>query len=94
MYLCLVLSFAEHPLTEQLGLEDSYGLDLLQDGGQSWEESPYHLTTANADEAVGRRLVGGERLQQTLPVVKAVERSLKYWSRMDKHNSIVICYGG
>ena len=77
MYLCLVLSFTEHSLTEQLGLKDSYGLDLLQDGGQSGEESPHHFTTANADEAVGCWLVGGERLQQTLPVVKAVECSLK-----------------
>ena len=78
MYLGLVLRFTEHPLAEQLGLEDSYGLDLLQDGGQPWKESPHHIAAANADETVGRRLVGGERLQQTLPVVKAVECSLKY----------------
>ena len=76
LYLCLLFCFVEHPLTEHLGLEDSDGLDLLQDGRQSWEELTHNITALYADQAMGRGLMGGERLQQTLPIVETVERSL------------------
>ena len=77
LHLCLSLCLLQDPLTEQLGLKNTNRLDLLQYGSQSWEELAHNLTTPDADEAVGRRLVGGEPLKQALPLVQAVEGCLK-----------------